>query len=137
MRAISYRGELVAVTTKSRVYLAPRVSELSRGDRLLRFVAALCLYSRDVDGGAVPVPYNQPDAEFYARSLLVADDEFERFAHETDVELAARFGLPQEQIAAKRRDVAAWRRQSGGAKFARSTPLPVEARNSRDEEEAL
>lgn len=136
MRAISYRGELVAVITKTRVYLAPHVSELSRGDPLLRFIAALCLYSRDVEDGAVLGPYNQPEAEFYARSLLVAEDEFERFAHETDVELAGRFRLPREQIPAKRRDVLAWRKQFGGAKFARSTPLPVEARISRDEEEA-
>jgi hypothetical protein len=114
MRAISYRGELVALATRSRVYLAPHVSALARGDPLLRFVAGLCLYSRDVDSGEVAGPYSLRDGELYARSLLVADAEFERFAHESDVELAERFRLPTEQIVAKRRDVLGWQRPSGG-----------------------
>jgi hypothetical protein len=54
--AISYRGELVAIATRARVYLAPAVSALADGDPKLRFVAAMCLYSRDVDEGRVPDP---------------------------------------------------------------------------------
>src|SRR5712691_4386948 len=62
VRAISYRGELVAFTTRARVYLAPEVSALPRGNPKLRFVAALCLYSREVDTGWLVGPYRSEDA---------------------------------------------------------------------------
>lgn len=35
----------MAVATRSRVYLAPRIDALGPGDPELRFVAAMCLYS--------------------------------------------------------------------------------------------
>lgn len=120
MRAISYRGELVAIATRARVYLAPAVSALGRGDPKLRFVAAMCLYSRDVDQGHVPRPYRDEDAELYARCLFLPDDRFVAPAHEDDCDLADRFGVPVEQIAAKRRDIepmwaaAAGKQKQGG-----------------------
>ena len=106
MRAISYRGELVALATRDRVYLAPGVSELPRGHPRLRFVAALCLYGRDVDGGEVPGPYDEGEAELYARCVLMPDEEFKPHMHEIDVQVAERFRVPVEQVAAKRCDVA-------------------------------
>jgi hypothetical protein len=110
VRAISYRGELVGVATRSRVYLAPQIEALAPGDPKLRFVAAMCLYSRDVDEGKVPGPFTDEDAELYARCLLVPDQKFERHAREPDEELAKRFRLPIEQIVAKRGDFANVRR---------------------------
>lgn len=104
MRAISYRGELVAVTTRTRVFLAPRIAELPRGDPQLRFVAAMCLYSRDVDTREVAGPYESGDAELYARCVLLPDEEFESYLHEPDDQLAVRFRVPVEQVAAKRCD---------------------------------
>jgi hypothetical protein len=106
VRAISYRGELVGVATRSRVYLAPEIEALAPGDPKLRFVAAMCLYSRDVDQGKVPGPFMDEDAELYARCMLVPDEEFERHACEGDGELARRFRVPADQVAAKRRDIA-------------------------------
>jgi hypothetical protein len=58
------------------VYLAPRIEALAPGDPDLRFVAAVCLYSRDVDEGKVPRPFTSSDAELYARSVLIPDGEF-------------------------------------------------------------
>jgi hypothetical protein len=110
VRAISHRGELVAVATRSRVYLAPRIDALRLGDPELRFVAAMCLYSRDVDEGQVPGPFTNGNAELYARCVLVPDDEFDCHAREPDGELAERFGVPLEQVATKRRDTAEVRR---------------------------
>lgn len=108
MRAISYWGELVALTTGARVYLAPNVAALPAGDPQLRFVAALCLYGRDVDTGEIPGPYCSEDAELYARCLLVPDDEFELCIAEPDDQLAKRFQVPIEQIRGKRLDLAAF-----------------------------
>jgi hypothetical protein len=105
VRTISYRGELVAIATRARVFLAPAVAVLPRGDPKLRFVAAMCLYSRDIDEGHVPGPYRDEDAELYARCLLLPDDSFGVHSAEDDDDLARRFGVPFEQVAPKRRDV--------------------------------
>jgi excisionase family DNA binding protein len=105
MRAITYREQLVAVVTGTSVHLAPHVSELPTGHPQLRLVAALCLYSRDVDEGQVPAPYQDWAAELYARCLLIPDEEFRRLAHEADEELARRFSIPMEQVREKRRDL--------------------------------
>ncbi len=57
---------------------------------------------RDVEIGAVPGPYDEREAELYARTLLIPDEELERPLD--DEELAVRLDLPLEQIAARRRD---------------------------------
>ena len=106
MRAISYRGQLVAIATPTRVHLAPAVAGLPRADPTLRFIAAMCLYSRDLDTGELPGPYRSEDAELYARCVLLPDDEFERHQHERDGRLAARFRVPLEQVRPKREDLA-------------------------------
>lgn len=105
MRAVFYRGDLVAITTRRRVFLAPELASLERGDPLLRFVAIMCLYSRDVDLGEVPGPYDDAMAELYARSVLIPDRAFRASASDPDEALASRFRVPVEQIAAKRSDV--------------------------------
>lgn len=105
MRAISYRGQIVALATRTRVYLAPEVSALPRGDSKLRFVAALCLYSRDIDTGEVTGPYRSEEAELYARCLLLPDEELKLYLHEPDERLAERFRVPLEQVVARRPDL--------------------------------
>lgn len=105
MRAIAYRGQLVALVTGASVHLAPQIGELPAGHPRLRMVAAMCLYSRDVDKGEVPAPYQEWAAELYARCLLLPDEEFQRFGHESDEELARRFSIPIEQVCEKRRDL--------------------------------
>jgi hypothetical protein len=105
VRAISYRGEIVAFATRARVYLAPEVSALPRGDPKLRLVAALCLYSRDLDTGELGGPYRSEDAELYARCVLLPDDEFKLHRHEPDGRLAERFQVPLAQVRAKRIDI--------------------------------
>lgn len=106
MRAIIYRGELVAIATRARVHLAPEVAALRRGDPRLRFVAAMCLYSRDLDSGELAGPYRSGEAELYARCVLLPDDEFKLHQHEPDGRLAARFQVPVDQVRAKRIDIA-------------------------------
>lgn len=105
VRGIFYRGELVAVTTRARVFLVPPLAGLEAGDPRLRFVAVMCLYSRDVDTREVPGPYDDGLAELYARCVLIPDGEFRCLAAKPDERLAARFRVPVEQIVAKRRDL--------------------------------
>ena len=105
MRAITYAGELVAIATRARVHLAPEVAALPCADPKLRFVAAMCLYSRDVDSGQLAGPYRSGDAELYGRCVLLPDDEFKLHQHEPDGRLAARFRVPIEQVRAKRIDI--------------------------------
>jgi hypothetical protein len=130
VRAISYGGELVAIATRARVYLAPEVSRLPRGHPKLRFVAAMCLYSRDLDSGEVAEPYRSEDAELYARCILIPDESFEAHVVDRDEDLASRFGVPVEAITAKRRDVGTHNapcahpdgRKSGGPRTAPRDP---------------
>jgi hypothetical protein len=105
VRAITYAGELVAIATPASVHLAPEIAGLSRGDPRLRFVAAMCLYSRDLDSGELEGPYRPGDAELYARCVLLPDEEFELRWQEPDDRLAARFRVPLEQVRAKRNDI--------------------------------
>jgi hypothetical protein len=133
VRAISYRGELVAIATRARVYLAPQVSALAQGTPKQRFVAAMCLYSRDVDESEVPGPYTDEGAELYARCFLIPDESFEGHAAEQDDHIARRFGVPIEQVPAKRRDVGTYEEpvrpgapgwpQVGGAKNRAAGPI--------------
>ena len=102
MRAIFYRGDLMAVAATEQVYLDPDVAALAQGNPLARFVAVMCLYSHDVDAGEVPGPYSDELAELYARCVLIPDDDFSAHAQEDDEELADRYRVPLEQIRAKR-----------------------------------
>lgn len=105
MELVFYRGAPVATATARRVFLAPDIEARSRDDPERRFILGMCLYGVDVAAGELDGPYDDQEAALYARMLLVDDDAFREHEHESDVELAARFGVPIEQIAAKRADL--------------------------------
>lgn len=105
MKAITYRSELVAITTSTRVFLSPEIATRTRGDPVQRFVLAMCLCALDAEAEDPPVPFGEQQAELYARCLLVPDDEFAALARRPDRELADRFRVPAEQIALKRADI--------------------------------
>src|SRR4051812_2804913 len=103
---VRYRGRIVAAAAPERAYLAPDIASLADGNPLLRLAAAMCLYARDVATGELPGHYDDGDAELYARCVLIPDNAFRRRQRQPDVVLAERFRVPQEQIAAKRADLA-------------------------------
>jgi hypothetical protein len=108
---IRYDGEVLGFVTATRVrYTAAleRRAELEprRARWLRRFVFAMGLYAIDVARGLLPSPYDDARAQYFARTFLIDDDAFRRFAERPDVELADRFGVPVPQIALKRRDLA-------------------------------
>ncbi len=104
---ISYRGEVVASAGARRVYLAPRIAALDDTDPLVSFVAFMTAYAMKVSDGSAPGPYTNERAERYARLALMDDEEFRMLdANEfDDAVIAGHFGVPEEQVAAKRSDL--------------------------------
>ena len=108
---IRYDGEVLGFVTATRVrYTAAleRRAELEplRARWLRRFIFAMGLYAIEVARGALPAPYEDDRAQYFARTFLIDDDAFRHCAHHSDVELADRFGVPVAQIAQKRADLA-------------------------------
>jgi hypothetical protein len=104
---IAYRGEIVATAGARRIYLAPRLASLGDGDPLLTFVAFMAAYAMRVRDGSAPGPYTHERAERFARLALMEDDQFRMFdANRLDDRLiAGHFGVPVEQVEAKRNDL--------------------------------
>lgn len=109
MTLITYRRRAVAIAGPDRFHLAPHIAQRPNGDPLKRFVCFLALYARDVLTGQLPGEphrYLPHRGERYAREALLPHDEFAAIAHRPDREIAEHFGVPLEQIARRRNDVA-------------------------------
>ena len=103
---IRYGGEVAAVASEHQVLLAPSISALESDHPRRRFVATLALVGWEMTQEPGSEPYSDDQASFYARMLLMPNDEFEPLCHRlTDVDLAEHFNVPLEQVSAKRRDV--------------------------------
>lgn len=107
MQLITYNGLVAASAGATRAYFAPHLQERPDDDPERRFVSAMLLYYHAIDRGELPGPYTDADAELYARAALVVDEDFAASRYLGDEELAARYGVPIEQIVAKRDDVRA------------------------------
>jgi hypothetical protein len=68
---VSHRGRLVALAAPRRFWLAADIEALPDGHPRKRFVAFMVLYARDVLTGQLPGPYNDADAERFARLALM------------------------------------------------------------------
>jgi hypothetical protein len=103
---ITYRGQLVAIAAPQRVLLMPPISAMESDHPHRRFVATLALVWREMRCGAQPEPYDADVAQFYARWILMPNDDFARLSSgKNDAELAEFFNVPVEQVAAKREDL--------------------------------
>jgi hypothetical protein len=103
---VRYGGVIAAVGTDDCVYFLPPITALERDHPRRRFVGVVALVAREMALGPDPEPYDEGLAQFYARILLMPNDEFELLSDElSDAELAERFNVPLEQVAAKRADV--------------------------------
>jgi len=105
--AVSYRGRLVAVATRERVYLAPHVAVLEDDHPVRRMVLAMALCACDMLEGTLPGPLTEPLARAYARALLIPDDELVARWYWSDPAVAEHFAVPLEEIAPARRDLEA------------------------------
>jgi hypothetical protein len=72
----------------------------------VRFACALALCALELYAGLIEGPFEPARAERYARELLMPTDDFVPLAGLADPELAALFGVPVEQVGARRLDLA-------------------------------
>jgi predicted transcriptional regulator len=79
--------------------------ELEEGHAVVRFACALVLHAFEIATGLEEGPFGQERAEQLARVLLMPEEEFLAVAGEGDIELAERFGVPIEQVAARRMEL--------------------------------
>ena len=108
MQLIVYDGWPVALAGADEVHLHPallELAELEEGHALVRFACALALHAFEVATGLEQGPFDQGRAERFARALLMPAEEFLAVADESDAELAGRFGVPIEQVPARRMEL--------------------------------
>jgi hypothetical protein len=102
------RGELLALAGESQVWFAPGIEVLEADHPRRRYAAMLALAASLMQTGPDAEPYDPQTAAYYARYILIPDTPFIVFRErESDAELAERFNVPLEQIAAKETDLAA------------------------------
>jgi hypothetical protein len=107
MRRITYRGRAVALVVNGDLAVFSHDVE-ARGpdDPLFRFGAAMCRLAMELELGVEGGPYDEERAEGYARELLMRADCFAALAALPDLYLAACFGVPAEQVPARRAELA-------------------------------
>jgi hypothetical protein len=67
---ISYQGQTVALAARARFWLAAHIEALPAGHPAKRHVCFMAIYARDVLIGELPGPYNDDDADRFARLAL-------------------------------------------------------------------
>jgi hypothetical protein len=67
---LSYHGQDVALAGRERFWLAAHIEALPTGHADKRHVCFMALYARDVLVGDMPGPYNDEDADRFARLAL-------------------------------------------------------------------
>jgi hypothetical protein len=103
---VRYGGVLAAVATPRAVVLMPAISVLEPDHPRRRFVATVALVARLMTAPPDAEPYDEQLAQFYARIVLMPNQEFEILADAlSDVELAEHYNLPLDQVRAKRTDI--------------------------------
>jgi hypothetical protein len=103
---ISYHGRPVALVAPERVHvLAPWLAYAPAGDPDARFVLFMCVFARLVQRGRLPCAFSTADAECWARSALIDDDELIAHPRRPAREHAHRAGVPTDQVAIRLREL--------------------------------
>lgn len=104
---VRYAGEVVAIARQDSVFLMPAIAVLELDHPRRRFVTAVALVGHQMSMEPFGEPYDDDLAQFYARILLMPNDDFgvlRGTMGDADL-LAEHFNVPLEQVAAKREDV--------------------------------
>ena len=78
LQAITYQGDTVATAAPTEFYLCAKLEQRPRPDPDVMFVAAMCLYAREILNGDRPEPYTDQDAARYARAFLIPHELIQR-----------------------------------------------------------
>jgi hypothetical protein len=100
LNAVLYDGRLVALAGRRRCHILAEDLD----ERTLRFVAAMCLFNREVEAGRVPGAFTSERAARWARRLLIPPEDL---SAGSDAQLAKELAVPVEQVMLARRDMAA------------------------------
>jgi hypothetical protein len=71
---ITHHGQTVALAARARFWLAAHIEALPTGHPDKRHVCFMALYARDILTGELPGPYNDADADRFARLALQPDN---------------------------------------------------------------
>ena len=103
MEIVTWRNRTAATVDLDETRLCPQIEVLETDHPERRFVCAMCLYAQDVVTGVLPGPYNQGDAERYARSFLAPDSAFWDTSR-PDAAVAEKYVIPLDQVRAGRQE---------------------------------
>jgi hypothetical protein len=102
---VAYENEPVARVSAESVEFLPATRRLAPGEPRLRLVLYMVRYAELVARGERPPPYDDKDAERFARRALIDATELAAHCGDGDQQLAERFRLPAEQLAQARREL--------------------------------
>jgi hypothetical protein len=106
MRLITDLGEPVALVVNGDLAVfEPGLEARGPDDPLLRFVAAMCALAMEIEVGLVAERYDDERAEGHAREALMPTHCFAALAALPDAYLATCFGVPHEQVPARRAEL--------------------------------
>jgi len=69
---LTHQDRPAALAAPTRFWLAAHIEALPAGDPRKTHICFMALYARDVLTGAMPGPYNDDDAERFARACVTA-----------------------------------------------------------------
>jgi hypothetical protein len=103
---IRYRGEPAAVVVNGDLTVFdPALEARGWDDPLLRFVAAMCGLAMEIELGLERGRYDDERGEGHAREALMPTDCFAALAALPAAYLATCFGVPPEQVPARRAEL--------------------------------
>jgi hypothetical protein len=106
MRRIKYRRSVVALVVNGDLAaFRPELEARGPADPLFRFAAAMCRLAMELELGLESGRYDEERAQGYAREALMPEDCFAALAALPDAYLAACFGVPAEQVPARREEL--------------------------------
>ena len=115
MRRITYRWWPVALVIHGDLAVfSADVEARGADDPLFRFAAAMCRLAMELELSLETGAYDDERAEGYAREALMPADSFAALAPLPDAYLAICFGVPAEQVPARRAELGLSALATGG-----------------------
>lgn len=95
---VTYNHRPIALVNARRATLLGPIAELPAGHPQLRLTVYMAIYAHVIASGHRRGPYNDQDAQRFARDALIDQHELLERADQTDEHLAEHFRVPIDQI---------------------------------------